>query len=532
MLWKKESNEQNAMYVDLFKSSCQRQGSVEELYLLTKMSKMQCTAGGLFYKNDVIANRFRHFGNKKFEQNQIIEAMEWYNKSLCFANNESKTLGLGYANRSTCFLALKMFNKCLADIELAKQNHVPAHLMAKLDEWKTECLRLMETERDQNEIDVPKLDFAVNERFPCLANVVNMQSNDEFGIHIVATEDIDIGKTIIIEQCYIGVTKNDHYKSCNICLKENQNFLPCDKCTSALFCSDCKENRLHGIECDMNFGCPAGFKFMDVVRSITLAKNAFTNADELMAFVEDMLNSDAVTIQPSNLVDERSKYRAFFQLCPDWQTCELFLQQVYLFYQSLLDHHEMKAFFHTKAHQRFLMHLVQHHILMILRGSFNKRTVPIGGVYITDTYVNIVAKYLRRSCVPNVCHVFKDGFINCIVIRRIKKNEPLFISYITWDTYASEAERRAISQNKYINCKCMRCQVKSSPSDHRMRSDPDFLFIKTTFKIQSLHNGTFNRKQINLMKEKCFSFLQTFGRMKWSIEMGRVIDVLSILLSE
>lgn len=520
------------MYVDLFQSSWHGQGSVEEQYLLTKMSKMHCTAGGLYYKNDVIANKFRHFGNKKFEQKQIVEAMEWYNKSLCFANNESKALGLGYANRATCFLALKMFNKCLADIELARQNHVPAHLLAKLDAWQAECLRLMEIERDQSEIDVPKLDFAANERFPCFSNVVNMQRNDEFGHHIVATEDIGIGKTIMVEQCYIGVTKNDHYKSCNICLKENQNFTPCKKCTSALFCSDCKDSNLHGIECDMNFGCPAGFKFMDVVRSISLAKNAFTSADELMAFVEDMLNSDAATIQPSNLVDERSKYRAFFLLCPDWQTYGLFLQQAYLFYQSLLDHHEMRAFFHTKAHQRFLMHLVQHHILMILRGSFNKRTAPIGGVNITDTYVNIVAKYLRHSCVPNVCHVFKDGFINCIVIRPIKKNEPLSISYITWDLYASEAQRREILQSRYIKCKCMRCQVKSSSSDQRMRSDPDFLFIKNTFRIHSLHNGMFSRNQIDSMKEKCFSFLQTYSRMKWSIEMGHVIDVLSFLLSE
>ncbi|XP_055295175.1 uncharacterized protein LOC129564948 [Sitodiplosis mosellana] len=501
MLWKKESNDRNAMYVDLFESSLNAQEPVEVQYLLNKMSRLECNTDVSYYKNDVIANTFRQFGNKKFEKGQFYDAMELYNKSLCFANNGSKALGLGYANRSTCFFQLKMFKKCLADIELAKQNNCPAHLIAKLNGWKNDCLKLMETEPDQSEMGEPKLDFAANEQFPCLANVVNMQSNDEFGHHIVATEDIEIGKTVLIEPCYIGVTKFDHYK-----------------CTSALFCLDCKENNLHGIECDMNFGCPAGFKFMDVVRSITLAKNAFSNADELTVFVEDMLNSDA--IQPSNLVDERSKYRAFFQLCPDWQTYELHLQQAYLFYQLLLEQRDMKAFFHTKAHQRFLMHLVQHHISMILRGAFNKRSAPIGGVNITDTYVNIVAKYLHHSCIPNVCHVFKDGSINCIVIRPIKKNEQLFISYITWDMFASEAERRAILQSRYVKCKCLRCKLKSLPSDRRMQSDDDFQFIEKTFKMHTLHKGLYNRKQIDSMKEKCFRLLQTYGPgQQWTLEL-------------
>lgn len=187
--------------------------------------------------------------------------------------------------------------------------------MRKLKKRRIECLKLMETEEDQGEIRELKLDYKENENFPCLADVLDIQSNDEIGPHIVATADIEVGKTIMIEQCYIGVTKYDHYKSCNICLKEKQNLIPCKKCTSALFCSDCKGNDLHGIECDINFGCPAGFKFMDVVRSISLAKNAFANADELIAFVEDMLKSNASEV-PSNLVDSRSKY----------------LQHAYLFY--------------------------------------------------------------------------------------------------------------------------------------------------------------------------------------------------------
>lgn len=414
MLWKKELN--NVKYVDLFRG----QQSVEMQYVLQKIEKMSFNDLGCYYKNDSIAEEHRRNGNEMFNNGRFIDAMEMYNKSLCFAKIGSATVGMAYANRATCFMRMKMFKNCLADIELAKQNQYPKHLMGKLEKRRDDCLKLMQSEDDRSDSNEAGLDFQANAEFPCLANVVTIQSNNEFGHHLVATADIEIGKTVMVEQCYVGVTKNDHYKSCNICLKEIKNFVPCKKCTSALFCFDCKDNELHGIECNMNFGCPAGFKFMDVVRTISLAKNAFANVEDLIDFVEDILKND--TMEPLKLVDSQSKYRAFFQSC-DWKTPELHLQQVYLFYQLILDQPEMTAYFRTNAHQRFLMHLVQHHIKMILRGAFNKRIGPIGGEFITDTYINIVAKHLNHSCIPNVCHVLKNGSIDCIVIRPIKKGE-------------------------------------------------------------------------------------------------------------
>ncbi|XP_031618310.1 SET and MYND domain-containing protein 4-like [Contarinia nasturtii] len=531
MLWKKESSDQNAMYVDLFQSTSRYTEPAETLYILHKMEKMHLNSNGLYYKNDIIANGFRQHGNRTFEKLQFINAIEWYNKSLCFAENGSETIGLAYANRASCFLKLKMFKNCLADIELAKQNDYPAHLFAKLEKRKIQCLSRMENEEDDSEICEPKLDFEINEKFPSLANVLDIQINDEFGRHIVATEDIEIGKTVMVDQCYIGVTKYDHYKSCKICLKQNQNLIPCKKCISSMFCFDCKENDLHEIECNMNFGCPAGYKFMDVVRSISLAKNAFANADELITFVEDMLPSNTLEL-PSNLVDSRSKYRTFFKLCPDLPTNELYLQQAYLFYQLLLEQKEMQTFFHTTAHKRFLMQLVHHHICVILRGAYNKRTAAIGGVNITDTYINLIAKNLKHSCIPNVCYILKNGFITGITTRPIKKNEQLFISYTILDTFHSEAERRATFKDRNINCKCERCSFKTLPSNLQMISDSNFKFIEKNFKIQTLCNGFYVRPRIELMKEKCFSFLKMYGQMKWSIEMDRITNVLSYLLNE
>lgn len=528
MLWKKESNDRNAMYIDLFNGD----PSVNMQYMLTEMSRIEHRWMGSYNKNNAMAEKYRQIGNERFEKKQFFDAMECYNESLCFAKIGSKAVGLAYANRSTCFLKMKMFKKCLADIELAMLNQYPAENWQKLENRKMNCLKLMEIEDDRSDSNEAELDFEPNAQFSCLANVLTIQNNDAFGHRIVATADIDVDKKVMAEQCYLGVTKYDHYKSCNICLKENKNFIPCQRCTSALFCSDCEDNMdLHGIECNMNFGCPADFKFMDVVRSISLAKNAFTNADELIAFVEDLLKSD--TIHPLHLVDPQSKYRAFFQMCPDWRTYQLCLQQAYLFYQLLIEQNEIKTFFRTNAHRRFLMHLVQHHISMILRGAFNKRIIPIGGVNITDTYVNIVAKHIRHSCIPNVCHVFENGFIKCIVIRPIKKGEQLFISYISWDDFASEAARRAVLKERYVNCKCVRCQLYCLPSNAQIRSDLNFQIIKTKFKIQTYYKKLYDRTQVDAMKGKCFDFLRKYGQYeKCSIEMIHMIDVVCSLLCE
>lgn len=521
MLWKKETDSPAAMYVDLFRD---QSAEIEVEYILHKISQNNGIT-----KDDAIAEELRKRGNEIFKNDRFIDAMKYYNESLCFAENGSKTVGLAYANRSSCFLKLKMFKKCLADIELATQNQYPPRLMKKLENRKNDCVELMLIEDDQGDSSAPKLDFDANEQFPCLANVVNIERSGEFGHRVVATTDIGIGKAVVAEQCYFGVTKS-HYEACNICLKEVQNFVPCKKCTNSLFCPDCKGNNLHEVECKINFGCSNGYTLMDVVRSISLAKNSFTSVKELIACVENMLEND--TDNSIDLANAQSKYRAFFQLCPDWRIypSPSYLQQTYLFYRLLLEQAEMAAFFRTNAHRRFLMHLIQHHIVMILHGSFNKRFAPIGGEGITDTYINIVAKQFNHSCMPNVCHALKGGSISCTAIRPIKKGEEIFISYLTLNDFASE-ERRRQKLKERVDCTCVRCKRKLK-SDRQMELDSNFECLQSLFNIKYFNDGLYDRKQIDEMKEKCFSFLEKYERQECSFEMCRVLDVLYLLFSK
>lgn len=50
-------------------------------------------------KNSQISTNYRKEGNKFYKNRQFIEALECYNKSLCFAEKNDQNIGLSYASK-------------------------------------------------------------------------------------------------------------------------------------------------------------------------------------------------------------------------------------------------------------------------------------------------------------------------------------------------------------------------------------------------------------------------------------------------
>lgn len=92
MLWQKESNDPDAMYVDLLASKSNTQPEENEKKI---------------GKNDQVAHEYRKDGNQKLKTELFYNAMKLFNKSLCFAENGSETMGLAYASRSAWFFKRK-----------------------------------------------------------------------------------------------------------------------------------------------------------------------------------------------------------------------------------------------------------------------------------------------------------------------------------------------------------------------------------------------------------------------------------------
>lgn len=56
------------------------------------------------------AKKFGEMGHEYFERHQWREAMEMYNKALCFVENDSVYMGFLYAVRGLCFGNLQMYD--------------------------------------------------------------------------------------------------------------------------------------------------------------------------------------------------------------------------------------------------------------------------------------------------------------------------------------------------------------------------------------------------------------------------------------
>ncbi|XP_031637081.1 SET and MYND domain-containing protein 4-like, partial [Contarinia nasturtii] len=295
MLWKKETIERNAEYANLLDYP-----SIDRIYDSYKYEQnlMKNLTASDYKKSSAKAIEYRQKGNELFAEKGWMQAMEYYNKSLCFAKEGSELMGLAYANRSSCFFNMQMYSKCLTDIGNAKQNNYPQEKMYKLDERKAKCSAILTKETDQSDIFEPKLDYEPNENFPCFANVLRIAQNNEHGRHVVATTNIDVGKTVMVDQSYFAETINRKFGRCNICLRSAENLKPCQKCAFTMFCPRCEGNSFHDIECDINpiyFGSLSFMSFrMVVIRSILLAMDAYPDIDQFIAAVEDMLSIDAV----------------------------------------------------------------------------------------------------------------------------------------------------------------------------------------------------------------------------------------------
>ncbi|XP_055305772.1 SET and MYND domain-containing protein DDB_G0273589-like [Sitodiplosis mosellana] len=392
----------------------------------------------------------------------------------------------------------------------------------------------MEKETDRSGIFEPKLDYAPNEMFPCFADVLKIENNHQHGRHVVAKEDIDVGKTVMVDQSYFAETFNLKYRRCGIFFREVENLKPCNKCTFTMFCPRCEGNSFHDIECDVNptyFGCLSFASFrMVIIRSILLAMNAFDDIDQLIAAVEEILSSDAVEA-PESLSDPQSKYRAFFKLQPNSKenVDEKLPQKIYLIYRLLIGQSKVSKIFHSEASKRFLMHLFGHHVIVIKnwirsdryktgrKGLFNE---DIEVYY--EHRISITASYFNHSCSPNAYITAQNGLNIAVVLRPVRKNEQLCVTYDEQILMKPKTERQRDLQSKFkFQCKCDRCkqpQLESSTlnSNLRIKLDPIFQSI---FESRSVHDY----QTFLSLKANAFGLLKKYKKVAWSAEVYRII---------
>lgn len=523
-LWKKESINKNAIYVDI--SSDPNDFPLATFYECSQETKPPT-------KNNGLSVEYRQKGNSAFGQENWHLAIEWYNKSLCFAENGSENIGLALGNRSACFFKLSMFSKCLIDIEIALKSNYPDRLVEKLETRQKDCVKLME-DGLQFVPTKPVLTFEPKKMFPSMGNILQIDKNKKFGRFIKTNSDIAVGETVLVERAYVSKVIIDKYVRCNICYRLETNLVPCKECTGDMFCyQECEWNSFHKIECNMNTmgGVDQISMFhLQIIRSILMAIKTIPNVEQLMAFVEKAIAEDPMEIPESEAIDELMKYRMFLKL---WINSkhenDMFNWRVYFIHKKLMENSDFQAMFTTLKYQRFLMHLIGHHSGII---HYNARpSIQVLGTSYATELQPLIAAYFNHSCAPNVATVSCDDTLTAIAIRPIKEGEQLFISYFGRDNNRDTAGRtRHFNEFFDFVCQCERC-----------RSTAKFIPFLNSYNLEwiqyviaNCHNKEFdfsNESTVTYAHDKCAEYARVNGRKPWTDEVALVMDCFARMLA-
>lgn len=506
MLWRKESNQSDAQYIDLLK---------DVTYPITSFRMNR-------KKNNAISESFRKEGNKIFFQNDLHGAMNSYNQSVSFAES-AEYLSLAYGNRSCCFFKLNMFDRCLVDIQLAKENNYPDNLAPKLNNRKEKCLKALDSMTKATLREPLKLSFEKDNEFPYMANVLKIEKDTFYGRMITAKQDIAIGQTILIEKAYVRAVSGDEVR-CEVCGKQQMNFIPCKDCADTFYCSDeCADNTFHKTECNVIFGHPnlcdsASLSF--ILRSILIGINTFSTVNEMMEFVESSVTADPHGIC---LLDEtpKSKYRVFLKLS-SFVTDQLILdfrKKAFYIFHALMSTHDLRIKFHTKSAQHFLVHLIIHHGLILCTNSFGG-CCGDNGDYQQNLF--LLTSYINHSCIPNVIKLSNNNLAVVKTIQPIKKGQQLFASYLLEPGDMCGIDRNNRLKEIYgFECHCELCTKGFRAGAHVLEEDDDFMYVASN--ISDCDN------LISEIKEHCTKFLVKYVHMLPSEEGFFILNTLGAI---
>lgn len=503
MLWKQESIEKDALLIDIFKNF--------------KYSDKLC---GNNKKNNKLSVNARETGNVKLEQNDIDSAMKMYNKSIRFAEDNDH-LCLAYGNRSYCFLKLNCFDQCLVDIQNAIDTHYPKHLTPKLEKRKKQCLEKLESQTKLTCIE-PQLSYTPDHKLPCMANVLQIEINKQYGRLITAKTDIRIGETLLVEKAYV---RSSTGAECYNCSKKNMNFFPCLNCADVMYCSkNCSDENFHSVECNTEFGSDdssEGESSSFILRSLVIGINTFKTIDEMIALITSCLSTDPKEICQS-ISTPMEMYKAFFELSSfirDQQILD-FRKQAAVIFNTIMGSSKLSLKFDTQAKQRFLGHLIVHHGLIIRTNAFGGLCEPadefndddVNGKALSRTEIDndyernvfLLTSYFNHSCLPNVTKLSIDNLAVVQAIQPIKKGQQLFVTYLAGELI----KRTSIDRNDELEkgygfrCNCDLCTYGVQKDSLILEMDTDFQYV--------INNVKFFRNLIQEIKDCCIRFLLNY----------------------
>lgn len=499
-LWKKEEHKSRLVYVDLF------------AYFLGKTTPIsdqpkESTPLDGSQKNSQRSTELRNVGNECYLAGNAFDAIRYYNQSLCFAEIGTENIPLAYVHRSAGFFRLKMHEKAFRDIQLAKKANLPDRMRSKVERLEKDCQKVMDgIEKRANYL--LKLSYEADNNYTCMANVLEIERNDRFGRHVVAKCDIPVGKTVLLEECFIACKESGH-DMCYSCYRQMDNFIPCPNCADVLFCSEeCLErNSIHKWEC-CTISTTNHIKTKLTIDAILVAIETFSGVDSLMNFVEKVVYDDDLGKLPSSVHDAESKFLFYFKLTKTAMFHDQMLYDVYEVYNDILAVRKIADLFDSEAKRRFLMHLIVHIYFINHANSIGSETIR--------RVINVFS-IINHSCAPNLYTRYAGKVHHCITVRPVKKGEQLFINYLGTQKQTFNERRTELKSKWDFLCSCDKCKPLSESIDREnLITDPAYTFVMEMGKEMT---------KPAIILEECENFLNKYGQTTWSKEVEDVSEI-------
>jgi len=405
---------------------------------------------------------YREEANELYKSKQYLQALELYNKALCYAENiKSKEAAFCFANRSVVYKKINLPEASIENIHLARNAGYPAELMDRLNDREKKCQEMMEQPRKVNPAkDFFKLSYPAHKKTPFIANCIELRETKKYGRGLYATRDLKPGDIVVVfDFTFPSILGNAVYKRCTNCLEVNDmNLFPCSSCAGTMFCSKkCQDDATDKFH---KFECP----HIDVFRTVTMRYETNYYSELLTAFWRLLFTMQRVAGGIEKLKalcdDEQLTKKTFFDYdlskdCKDLALNE-FLSNLgkrsvipwsgavtdgsRTALQYVVDHHERftPRMWQTEEEKKDILKIFS--ILPKItcnlitddfkQGSINVFKTESGATRDIIAFGGDLPTYIfNNNCSPNVSIISINEKNVYVIIKPIKKNQQLFRAY-------------------------------------------------------------------------------------------------------
>lgn len=554
ILWKKSNTKNSNQYMDLFKIRH------HEIPLTPIEHDLQHGkfSNFLFQKNNQEAKFFRDKGKELFTEGRYADAMKEFNNCLRHAENGSEEIGLAYANRSSCFFYMNMLEECMIDLKLAKRSNYPLDLLSKLEKRMSMCTTLMKDKKYKlNQFSVRELtlSFGEHEKYTGVADCVEIRKDEAYGRCVIATHELEIGQTILVEKPY-SIVLNSKYKylgrdRCSYCLREFRNFISCKNCVGSRYCYEgCMEESFHNLSCNLPtiYGKSSSDQYQLVQEILFKTNHAFPDVDMLMRAVESILHDEP----PTGLTNITQRdFCTLFQLTHNHdKRSQKEIQDLRLtaatIFSAFMELSEFNLKFTKMKHARFLQHLILHllhitvHAIDLYQYFQEENSTSMVSCTLQQYASGIYAFgcNINHSCVPNICWLTIDDRLICKVIRPIKRGEQIYRSYSGHSCLVQDSHLTQELDKRYrFKCECFICsnQIWSHLTGGiNCTQDPLYQEAIESIFLTSEEFRKLPRERMEHFEGKAIDFLNKFDTIhpvNDTITIQKTLQIIWILLA-